>query len=117
MFFELLGICLLGGWLSSSEQKRIKKRNERQSRWLKENGYDTLEQTKLEHWAINHQGEAIEIAYGYPIYSVENLRMCTEWTKGSQYFNKRNFMEMLCEKHGFKYFNYRFPPEEYRNIK
>lgn len=91
MFFELLGICLLGGWLSFSEQKWMKKRNERQSQWLEENGYDTLEQAKLEHWAINHQGEAIEIAYGYPVYSGENLRMCTEWTKGSQYFLQKRF--------------------------
>ena len=118
MFFEMLGICLLDGWLSSSEQKRIKKRNERQSQWLEENGYETVKQTKIEVWVMDHQYEAIEIAHGYPVYSVENLRMSTALIKGGPNSSvKKKLIEKLCEKNGFKYFNYGFPPEGYRNIK
>lgn len=118
MFFEMLGICLLGGWLSSSEQKRIKKRNERQDRWIKENGYDTVKQARLEYWAMSHRYEAIEIAYGYPVYSVENLEMCAELMKwGPKSSVKKKLIEKLCEKNGFKYFDMDWPPEEYRNIK
>ena len=117
MFWQMLGVCLVGSWLASGQEKKRKNLQERRKQWLEENGYNRKKRTELELGAMKNKCEAIEAAYGYLCGSVENDRMYLAWMNKKPPFSWEKMVGKLCEKNGFKYFNEHWPPEEYRNIK
>ena len=86
MFWQMLGVCLVGSWLASGQEKKRKNLQERRKQWLEENGCNRKKQLELELWAMKNKCEAIEAAYGYPRDSIENDRMYIAWINKSLLF-------------------------------
>lgn len=97
------------------ENKRIEKLNEKRKAWLDQHGYNIAKQLELERWCRDNIEVVIEEVYEYPYRSLPWERTYKSFRAGNV-ATQVDIYKTICKRNGISYFDFRFPPEGYKNV-